>query len=117
MSLSCVTKRVYVKTGNGRVMKVAREHYLRHDITTRSELSIDGGGEEDNQLPLLPGDVTHYLLPLEDVTKHFLDVLERPELRGIILLQSVVNAVQLASLRHYRWGRVLKSHLGSTVCT
>ena len=41
-------------------------------------------------------------VPLEDVARHFLDVLEFSELRGIVFLQSVVNAVQTSSMRHYR---------------
>ena len=41
-------------------------------------------------------------VPLEDVARHFLDVLEFSELRGMVYLQSVVNAVQTSSMRHYR---------------
>ena len=41
-------------------------------------------------------------MPLEDVARYFLDVLEFSELRGIVFLQSVVNAVQTSSMRHYR---------------
>ena len=100
-----VTRRVNVKTGNGRVMGVAREHYLRDDLPCMSELCFEDSCKSsmrDSKASMLPGDVTHYLVPLEDVARHFLDVLERPELRGILLLQSVVNAVQVASLRQYR---------------
>ena len=36
------------------------------------------------------------------MARYFLDVLEFSELRGIVFLQSVVNAVQTSSMRHYR---------------
>jgi hypothetical protein len=44
---------------------------------------------------LLPGDVTHYLVPMLDVARDFIDVLESRDLRGMIFLQTVVNAVQV----------------------
>ena len=50
-------------------------------------------------------------MPLEDVARHFLDVLEFSELRGIVFLQSVVNAVQNSSMRHYRVAQVVMGNL------
>ena len=53
---------------------------------------------------MLPKDVTHYLLPLEDVARDFLDVLQFKELQntGMILIQSVVNVVQSGSNVKYK---------------
>ncbi len=104
-NLSAVSRRVNVKIGNNKVMGVVRENYLRSDLCCRSEICFEGCApmETDGVRPiLLPADVTHYLLPLEDVVRQHFDVLASPELRGLILLQSVVNPVQLASQRHYR---------------
>lgn len=100
-----VTKRVNVKA-RGKVMGMAREHYLRSDLPCQSVLCFEGCSqgncESKDPAPLLPGNVTHYLLPLEDVAKSMGDILDIPELTGIIFLQSVINAVQLQSMRHYR---------------
>jgi hypothetical protein len=45
---------------------------------------------------LLSKDATHYLVPMVDVAKHFFDILEFKDLTGILFLQTVVNAVQVA---------------------
>ncbi len=102
-----VTRRVQVKTRGGSVVSTyAREHYLRKEMPCRAKLCFEhcdnDSGDNNESGSLLPGDVTHYLLPLEDVVRGFFDVIEFPELRGIIFLQSVVAPVQNASLRHYR---------------
>ena len=99
-----VTKRVNVKA-RGRVMGVAREHYLRTDLPCQAEICFDHCVDKTisgKTAPKLPGNVTHYLLPLEDVAKNMFDVLDFTELTGILFLQSVVNSVQLQSMRHYR---------------
>ena len=97
-----ISKRVNVKTGKGKVMGVVREQYLRDDVPCQSALCFEGCCNGEG-LAALPADVTHYLLPLEDVVRGYLEVLEaEPQLRGVIYLQSVVGPVQLASQRHYR---------------
>lgn len=101
LKMNPVTRKVNVKTRGGSVVSVfAREHYLRTDVPCRSQLCFEGC--DNGKHPVLPRDVTHYLLPLEDVVRSFLDVLEFPELGGIVFLQSVVSAVQQSSMRHYR---------------
>ncbi len=97
-----VSKKVNVKTGNGKVMGVVREHYLRSDVPCRSGLCFEGCDAGEGGGGLLPKDVTHYLLPMEDVVRNFFEVLETEQLRGVIYLQSVVGPVQMASQRHYR---------------
>jgi hypothetical protein len=37
-----------------------------------------------------------------DVAKHYFDILEFKDISGILFLQTVVNAVHLASWKHYR---------------
>jgi hypothetical protein len=43
----------------------------------------------------LPPDVTHYLIPDGTVAKDFLEMLEFPEIRGIIFMQTVANYVSI----------------------
>ena len=99
-----VTKRVNVKV-RGKVMGVVREHYLRTDLPCQSQICFENCSQMSmlmKSAAKLPKNVTHYLLPLEDIVKSMFDVLDFPELTGMIFLQSVVNSVQLQSLRHYR---------------
>ena len=42
----------------------------------------------------LPSHVTHYLVPDANVSKYFLEILEYPEIVGIIFMHTVVHAVQ-----------------------
>ena len=51
---------------------------------------------------LLSKDATHYLVPMVDVAKHYFDILEFKEISGLLFLQTVVNAVQQTSFKHYR---------------
>jgi len=97
-SLRPVSRRVHVRAAN-KVKGVLRENYLRNDLKCGAQLCFEGCGGGK-----LPAEATHYLLPLEDVAGDFLDVLAAPELRhtGVILLQSVVAAVQKDSQRRYR---------------
>jgi hypothetical protein len=44
-------------------------------------------------LPLLPSNVTHYLVPDCEVVRHFLEILEDDHIHGIILPQTVVQYV------------------------
>jgi len=64
--------------------------FLIHIETRKSIvlLKISKGG-------LLPEDVTHYLVPMMDVARDFVDVLDCKDLQGMIFLQTVINAVQV----------------------
>jgi hypothetical protein len=112
--LPSVTRKVLVRVGassagagnRGRgVRAVLREHYLRGDVDCGARICFETHDGPRAQ-SLLPSDVTHYLIPLDDVATKYLDVLENRELSGIIFLQSVVNVVQQSSsgggLRRYR---------------
>ena len=75
-------------------MGVAREHYLRTDFPCQTEICFDHCADKTilgKPAPKLPGNVTHYPLPLEDVAKNMFDVLDFTELTGILFLQSVVK--------------------------
>ena len=85
--LSSVTRRVVVKS-RGKVLGLAREHYLRRDLPCRAELCFEGCN--DRSKPVLRADTsTHYLVPMEDVAAGFLDVLDLPEVKSAILQISV----------------------------
>ena len=76
-TLSSVTRRVVVKS-RGKVLGLAREHYLRRDLPCRSKLCFEGC--QDKVKPVLPSDgATHYLMPMEDVAAGFVDILDLPE--------------------------------------
>lgn len=103
MNTKVFSKKINIRTGNRKVMGVVREHYLRDDIPCQSELCFENcKSDKDQDKTRLPANVTHYLLPLEDVVKDYFEVLTAPELRGLIFLQTVVSGVHLQSLRHYR---------------
>ncbi len=97
-----ISKKINVKAGRGGVMGVVREQYLRTDVPCRSKLCFEGCSNDGGQGGKLPADVTHYLLPLEDVVRNYFEVLESEKLAGVIYLQSVVAPVQMASQRHYK---------------
>ena len=48
----------------------------------------------DETQPTLPADVTHYLIPLPDAAATFMEILELPEITGVIFPQTVVNSIQ-----------------------
>lgn len=105
LEMSSISKKVNVKSG-GKLMAVVREQYIRNDLSCRSLLCDKAAcNVEDNKNPsnsLLPKDVTHYIIPFVDVAGHYMEILELPEITGIIFLQTVVNAIKLAKGGQYR---------------
>ena len=102
--MSSISKKVNVKSG-GKLMAVVREQYLRNDLSCHSALCQLPQCTKDSNDPncgILPPNVTHYLIPFVDVAGHYMEVLEIPEITGIIFLQTVVNAVKLAKGGQYR---------------
>ena len=89
------SRRVHIRSG-GRVWQVAREQYLRDDIPCHSPLCFEGcsagGGQGSARLPP-PEAASCYLLPTADVVRHYMDVLELPEIRGIIFTQTLIGKV------------------------
>ena len=105
LEMSSVSKKVNVKSG-GKLMAVVREQYIRKDLSCRSILCTkelcNVKEHEQSSNGLLPQNVTHYLIPFVDVAGHYMEVLELPEITGIIFLQTVVNAIKLAKGGQYR---------------
>ena len=102
--MSSISKKVNVKSG-GKLMAVVREQYIRNDLTCRSALCQLPQCREDAKATssgLLPPNVTHYLIPYVDVAGHYMEILELPDITGVIFLQTVVNAIKLAKGGQYR---------------
>ncbi|NWS39075.1 DI3L1 exonuclease, partial [Probosciger aterrimus] len=68
-----------------------REHYLRPDVPCRSALCRSGCPRDGK---LLSDDVTHYVVPDCKVVQDYLEILEFPELKGIIFMQTACQALQ-----------------------
>ncbi|XP_078539155.1 DIS3-like exonuclease 1 isoform X2 [Lissotriton helveticus] len=94
------TERVLLlRAPRGRSVRIVREHYLREDVPCASRLCPGGciqapGGKQ------LSEDLTHYVVPDWMVVQDYLEILEMPELRGLIFTQTACQAVQ-----HYRGRR------------
>ncbi|NWU96828.1 DI3L1 exonuclease, partial [Upupa epops] len=76
-----------------------REHYLRPDVPCCSALCPAGCARDGK---LLSDDVTHYVVPDCKVVQDYLEILEFPELKGIVFMQTACQAVQhQKGRRHY----------------
>nr|XP_027322288.2 DIS3-like exonuclease 1 [Anas platyrhynchos] len=84
-------KVLQLRSQQGRSVRVVREHYLRLDVPCRSALCRAGCPGDGK---LLSDDVTHYVVPDWKVVQDYLEVLEFPELKGIIFMQTACQAVQ-----------------------
>ncbi|XP_066557335.1 DIS3-like exonuclease 1 [Amia ocellicauda] len=84
-------KVLHLKSSRGRKVRVVREHYLREDVPCFSALCEANCRNEGK---VLPGDVTHYVVPDVGVVRDFLEVLEFAELRGIVFMQTACQSVQ-----------------------
>ncbi|KAM8972773.1 DIS3-like exonuclease 1 [Pelodytes ibericus] len=97
------TERIlHLKIQRGRTVRAVREHYLRDDVSCGSPLCktcvTDG--------KVLSEELTHYLVPDCQVLNDYQEVLEFPELHGIIFMQTACQAVQ-----HHRGRRQYKKLL------
>ncbi|XP_062062641.1 DIS3-like exonuclease 1 [Lepus europaeus] len=88
-------------------LRVVREHYLRPCVPCSSALCSQPERCR-NVGKLLPAGVTHYMVPDSSVF-HYFDILEMPELKGVIWLQTVTDA--LRSERGWRYYNKLRSLL------
>uniref|UniRef100_A0A8C6SSB1 DIS3-like exonuclease 1 n=1 Tax=Neogobius melanostomus TaxID=47308 RepID=A0A8C6SSB1_9GOBI len=84
-------KILHLKSSRGRKVRVVREHYLRERVPCYSALCQ---GDCDNEGKVLPGDLTHYVVPDVGIVLDFLEILEFRELQGIIFTQTACQAVQ-----------------------
>ncbi|KAI4829840.1 hypothetical protein KUCAC02_001505, partial [Chaenocephalus aceratus] len=86
------TERIlHLKSCRGRKVRVVREHYLRERVPCYSSL-CQAGCENDGKV--LPGDLTHYVIPDAGVSGDYLEILEFRELQGIIFTQTSCQGVQ-----------------------
>ncbi|EDL95796.1 similar to expressed sequence AV340375, isoform CRA_c [Rattus norvegicus] len=86
-------KVLLLRTFQGRTLRIVREHYLRPSVPCNSPLCPQPATCR-NDGKLLSAEVTHYVIPDWKVVQDYLEVLEFPELKGIIFMQTACQAVQ-----------------------
>ncbi|XP_034291345.1 DIS3-like exonuclease 1 [Pantherophis guttatus] len=92
-------KVLLLRSLQGRSVRVVREHYLRPDVPCGSAL-CQAGCPRDGKL--LSDDVTHYVVPDWKVLQDYLEILEFPELKGLVFMQTACQAMQQQrGRRHY----------------
>ena len=82
--------------GTGGTVVSVRELYLRDDVPCRSLACSSSCPDRAPPAPVLPVDVTHYVVPDFTVGKDFLELLELPFLQSqaILFFQTVASYVQ-----------------------
>nr|KAF6483999.1 DIS3 like exosome 3'-5' exoribonuclease [Rousettus aegyptiacus] len=93
-------KVLLLRTFQGRTLRIVREHYLRPSVPCNSPLCTQPAACR-NDGKLLSSDVTHYMIPDWKVVQDYLEILEFPELKGIIFMQTACQAVQHQRGRRY----------------
>ncbi|XP_035943036.2 DIS3-like exonuclease 1 isoform X7 [Halichoerus grypus] len=86
-------KVLLLRTFQGRTLRIVREHYLRPSVPCNSPLCPQPAACR-NDGKLLSSDVTHYMIPDWKVVQDYLEILEFPELKGIIFMQTACQTVQ-----------------------
>ncbi|XP_036865929.2 DIS3-like exonuclease 1 isoform X3 [Manis javanica] len=86
-------KVLLLRTFRGRTLRIVREHYLRPSVPCNSPLCPQPAACR-NDGKLLSSDVTHYMIPDWKVVQDYLEILEFPELKGIIFMQTACQTVQ-----------------------
>ncbi|KAG7242448.1 hypothetical protein INR49_022692 [Caranx melampygus] len=84
-------KILHLKSCRGRKVRVVREHYLRERVPCFSSVCQ---ADCVNDGKVLPGDLTHYVVPDAGVVVDYLEILEFRELQGIVCTQTACQAVQ-----------------------
>ncbi|XP_070618176.1 DIS3-like exonuclease 1 isoform X2 [Erythrolamprus reginae] len=84
-------KVLLLRSQQGRSVRVVREHYLRPDVPCGSALCRAGCPRDGK---LLSDDVTHYVVPDWKVLQDYLEILEFPELKGLVFMQTACQAMQ-----------------------
>ncbi|KAK9542198.1 hypothetical protein VZT92_000081 [Zoarces viviparus] len=85
-------KVLHLKSCRGRKVRVVREHYVRERVPCFSALCQADCDNHDGKV--LPGDLTHYVVPDVGVVVDYLEILEFRELQGIVFTQTACQAVQ-----------------------
>ncbi|XP_041843619.1 DIS3-like exonuclease 1 isoform X2 [Melanotaenia boesemani] len=91
-------KILHLKSSRGRKVRVVREHYLRELVPCFSSLCQ---ADCANDGKLLPGDLTHYVVPDAEVVVKYLEILEFRELQGVIFTQTACQALHSKGRRFY----------------
>ncbi|XP_072235996.1 DIS3-like exonuclease 1 [Leuresthes tenuis] len=91
-------KILHLKSCRGRKVRVVREHYLRERVPCFSCLCQ---ADCANDGKVLPGDLTHYVVPDAQVVVSYLEILEFRELQGIIFTQTACQALHSKGRRYY----------------
>ncbi|XP_008291591.1 DIS3-like exonuclease 1 [Stegastes partitus] len=91
-------KTLHLRSCRGRTVRVVREHYLRERVPCCSALCQ---ADCDNGAKVLPGDLTHYVVPDAEVVADYLEILEFRELQGIVFTQTACQALQSKGRRYY----------------
>ncbi|XP_053079819.1 DIS3-like exonuclease 1 isoform X2 [Acinonyx jubatus] len=86
-------KVLLLRTFQGRTLRIVREHYLRPSVPCNSPLCPQPATCR-NDGKLLSSEVTHYMIPDWKVVQDYLEILEFPELKGIIFMQTACQTVQ-----------------------
>ncbi|XP_059228306.1 DIS3-like exonuclease 1 isoform X3 [Mustela nigripes] len=86
-------KVLLLRTFQGRTLRIVREHYLRPSVPCNSPLCPQPATCH-NDGKLLSSDVTHYMIPDWKVVQDYLEILEFPELKGIIFMQTACQTLQ-----------------------
>nr|XP_045016823.1 DIS3-like exonuclease 1 [Jaculus jaculus] len=86
-------KVLLLRTFQGRTLRIVREHYLRPSVPCHSPLCPQPAACR-NDGKLLSAEVTHYVIPDWKVVQDYLEILEFPELQGVIFMQTACQAVQ-----------------------
>lgn len=86
------------KTRKGKVLKVVREHYLRDDIYSGSEL--DPECPEGSRV--LSGSAQCYAVVDTNVVLHQIDLLEHPDVQDVVILSVVLNEVKARNSSIYQ---------------
>jgi len=86
------------KTKRGKVLKVVREHYLRDDIYSGSEIDPECPTES----AVLSGSAKWYLIVDTNVVLHQIDLLEHQDVQDVVILGVVLNEVKARNSSIYQ---------------
>ncbi|XP_047436352.1 DIS3-like exonuclease 1 isoform X2 [Mugil cephalus] len=87
-----------LRSSRGRRVRVVREHYVRDRVPCYSSLCQ---ADCDNGAKVLPGDLTHYVVPDAGVVVDYHEILEFRELHGIVFTQTACQALKSKGRRFY----------------
>ncbi|KAK6178827.1 hypothetical protein SNE40_011323 [Patella caerulea] len=90
-------RRLRIKGSQGKTLRVVRELYLRDDVPCQSDRCL---ADCENNIGMhgtigrLSNESTHYIIPDCQVARDYLEILETPDIKGIVFTQTAVHSVQ-----------------------